>query len=168
MQGWITSFAAPETNFDFDSLGKSSSPDASIVLNKVAPGDYSDSVKKFGAKFCFFCSDPYNPKNSVICITCGAIMCIASEIGAAGCIGARTMEVEKTKFECPVCLKRNNKRSVLPYYLVGSALRRTPKIGWPLLLLAVQLKNLDSLVLKLVSLTMESLYASDEEWVRVL
>lgn len=139
-----------------------------MMLIPVAPaGNYIDAVKKFGAKFCFFCSDPCNSKRSAICIRCGAIMCIASHAGGAGCIGARTMDVEVSSFECPVCIGSSKTETLtLPYYLAGSGLRRTPKIAWPLLLLAVQLKNLDSLVLKLVSLTMESNYVNDKESVR--
>jgi hypothetical protein len=138
------------------------------MLNPVAPvGDYLDALDKFGVKFCFFCSDPCSPNNSAVCIQCGALICISTSIGAAGCIGAHTLEVEKKKFECPVCVgSSKTATTVLPYYLAGSGLRRTPKIAWPLLLIALQLKNLDSLVLKLVSLTMESNYALDKEQVR--
>jgi hypothetical protein len=138
------------------------------MLNPAAPtSNYIEAVNRFGAKFCFFCSDPCDPRNTAICIRCGALMCIASHIGGAGCIGARTMQVELALFECPVCIGSNRTpTSVIPYYLAGSGLRRTPKIVWPLLLLAVKLKNLDSLVLKMVSLTMESNYSSDRECVR--
>lgn len=137
-----------------------------IVLAPV--GNYWDAVKKFKAKFCFFCSDLCNPMNSVICICCGAIMCIASYIGGAGCIGAKTLEEGKlSRFECPACIGTSKTATLtLNYYLCGSGLRRTPKIAWPLLLVAVQLKNLDSLVLKSVALTMESNYVHDQECVR--
>lgn len=94
-------------------------------------------------------------------------MCIASRPGGAGCIAAGTMGVNLSRFECPVCIGSGKTETLtLPYYLAGSALRRTPKIAWPLLLLSVQLKNLDSLILKMVSLTMESNYVNDKEWVR--
>jgi hypothetical protein len=94
-------------------------------------------------------------------------MCIASVSGGSGCIGAQTMDVDRSRFACPVCIgSRQTKTLVLPYYLAGSGLRRTAKIAWPLLLLAVQLKNLDSLVLKLVKVTMESNYVNDKECVR--
>jgi hypothetical protein len=137
------------------------------MLNPVAVGNYFHAMKYFGAKFCFFCSDPCGPQNSVICICCGALMCVASVIGCAGCIGARTLDIDPSKFECPVCIgTAKTANTVLPYYLAGSGLRRTPKIAWPLLLLTIQLKNLDSLVLKMVSLTMESNYIWDEEHVR--
>jgi hypothetical protein len=137
------------------------------MLNPVAPAsNYLDGVNRFGAKFCFFCSDPCDPKHSAICIRCGALMCIAAQAGAAGCIGARTMGVDRSLFECPVCIGTKTNTSVLPYYLAGTGLRRTPKIAWPLLLLAVKLMNLDSLVLKLVSFTMESIYSRDAEFVR--
>jgi hypothetical protein len=94
-------------------------------------------------------------------------MCIATAIGGFGCIGANTLYVDKAIFECPVCIRagKSNTR-VLPYFLAGSGLRRTPKIAWPLLLLTIRLKNLDSLVLKLVSFTMESNYCQDAENVR--
>jgi hypothetical protein len=138
------------------------------MLNLVAPsGNYLEAVKKFGAKFCFFCSDPCNPNCSGVCIRCGAIICIASCPGGAGCIGADTLEVGRSEFECPVCIgSRKTETKVVPYYLAGSGLRRTPKIAWPLLLLNIQLKNLDSLVLKMVSLTMESNYVLDQKHVR--
>jgi len=69
-------------------------------------------------------------------------------------------------FECPVCIGTSRTETIiLPYYLSGSGLRRTPKIAWPLLLLTIQLKNLDSLVLKMVSLTMESNYVLDRKHV---
>jgi hypothetical protein len=138
------------------------------MLNPVAVvGNYFDAIKKFGAKFCFFCSDPCDPQNSMMCICCGALMCVASQIGGAGCIGARTLDVDLPKFECPVCIgSGKTTTTILPYYLAGSGLRRTPKIAWPLLLLTIQLKNLDSLVLKMVSLVMESNYVLDREHVR--
>jgi hypothetical protein len=118
-------------------------------------------------KFCFFCSDPCDPRNSVICIRCGALMCMATHIGAAGCIGAQTLEVIRSRFECPVCIGSGKSDTVVtPYYLTGSGLRRTPKILWPLLLIGIQLRNLDSLVLKLVQLTTESNYRLDQEHVR--
>jgi hypothetical protein len=137
------------------------------MLNPVAPiGNYVDAVKKFGANFCFFCSDPCEPSNSLICIRCGAIICVATHIGASGCIGAGTLEVNESKFECPVCIgSKKTETSILPYYLAGSGLRRTPKIAWPLLLRTIQLKNLESLVLKLVLSTMESNFVLDREYV---
>ena len=102
----------------------------------------------------------------VICICCGAIMCIATHIGAVGCIGARTLEVDPSKFECPICIgSKKTQTSIIPYYLAGSGLRRTPKIAWPLLLHTIQLKNLESLVLKMVSFTLESTYVPDREYV---
>lgn len=143
-------------------------PNKPMMLIPVVPaGNYFDAVQKFKARFCFFCSDPCNSKNSAICIRCGAIICIASRVGGAGCIGANTLEVERSSFECPVCIGSSKTQTLtLPYYLTGSGLRRTPKIAWPLLLLPMQLKNLDSLILKLVSLTMESNYVNDKECVR--
>jgi hypothetical protein len=140
----------------------------SVLLNPVAPTcNYFDAVKKFGAQYCFFCSDPCEPKNSAICIHCGAIICIALDVGAAGCIGAKTVNADRSKFECPVCIgSKKTDTTVIPYYLSGSGLRRTPKIAWPLLLLAVQLKNLDSLVLRLVAFTMQSNYELEKENVR--
>ena len=142
-----------------------SSCNASTPLTStVLTGNYIDAINKFGANYCFFCSDHCDRKNSAICIHCGAIMCIAQHAGAAGCIGAKTMEVDPLKFECPVCIgTKKTETSVLPYYLAGSGLCRTPKIAWPLLLIAVQLKNLDSLVLKSVSATMESSYQFEKE-----
>jgi hypothetical protein len=93
-------------------------------------------------------------------------MCIATRIGAAGCIGADTLQVDRSSFECPVCIGSNRtETAVMPYYLAGSGLRRTPKIAWPLLLIAIQLKNLDSLVLRLVKYTTESNFALDKELV---
>lgn len=139
------------------------------MLNPVLapPNNYIDAVNKFGVKFCFFCSDPCDPKNSVICIHCGALICISTRIGGVGCIGANTLNVEVSRFECPVCVGTSKTVTlVLPYYLAGSGLRRTPKIAWPLLLHTIQLKNLESLVLKMVSLTMESNYILDREQVR--
>lgn len=135
-----------------------------VALTSKYPSSYQKAMVKFGVKFCFFCSDPCEPKNSAVCIICGALICIASQIGGAGCIGANTVpeKLKETKFECPVCIgSSKTETKVLPYYLVGSGLRRTPKIAWPLLLLTIQLKNLDSLVLKMVSLTMESNYTLD-------
>lgn len=140
-----------------------------MLIPVALSGPYVDAVIKFGAKFCFFCSDPCDPRNSAICIICGAIMCIASYSGGAGCIGAHTLEVDLSKFECPACIgSKKTATRVLPYFLAGSGLRRTPKIAWPLLLLNIQLKNLDSLVLKLVSFTMESNYVCNPENVRFL
>lgn len=135
------------------------------MLNPVvSSSNYLEAVKKFGAKFCFFCSDPYESKNLLSCIRCGAIICIASHIGGSGCIGAKTLEIHESAFECPVCIGTGKtKTSILPYYLAGSGLRRTPKIAWPLLLHTVQLKNLESLVLRMVSITMQSNYVLDEE-----
>lgn len=128
--------------------------------------NYIDAINKFGAKFCFFCSDPCDPKSSAICIRCGALICIATCVGGAGCIGANTVRVPMTSFECPVCVGSSRTTTlVLPYYLAGSGLRRTPKIAWPLLLHTIQLKNLDSLVLRMVSLTTESNYILDKEQV---
>jgi hypothetical protein len=138
------------------------------MLNLVAPpGNYFEALKMFGVKFCFFCSDPCDLGNSAVCIRCGAVMCIATRIGGAGCIGFNTLAVDKSMFECPVCVgSPRTTTKVLPYYLTGSGLLRTPKIAWPLLLMAIEHKNLDSLVVKLVSLTMESNYALDKEHVR--
>jgi hypothetical protein len=121
----------------------------------------------FGVKCCFFCSDPCDPNNSAICIRCGALICISTRIGGAGCIGSRTLTVDRSLFECPVCIgSPKTHTSLLPYYLAGSGLRRTPKIPWPVLLVGIQLKNLDSLVLKLLSATAESNYILDREHVR--
>jgi hypothetical protein len=130
------------------------------LLNPVAlTGNYFDAVKKFGANYCFFCSDPCDARNRAICIHCGAIICIAMATGGAGCIGAQTVGSDRSNFECPVCIGTNKtKTKVIPYFLAGSGLRRTPKLAWPMLLLAVQLKNSDSLVLKLVTLTMQGNY----------
>lgn len=164
--GPISSSLAPK---NFSSTGKSFPlVSISVMLNPVAPScNYFEAVAKFGAKFCFFCSDPCDPKSSSICIRCGAKICIASRLGGAGCIGAGTLEVAISEFECPVCIgSRKTETAVIPYYLTGSGLRRTPKIAWPLLLLNIQLKNLDSLVLKMVSLTMESNYVLDQKYVR--
>jgi hypothetical protein len=86
-------------------------------------------------------------------------MCIATRIGGAGCIGANTLEVNLSNFECPACIgSSRTQTAVLPYFLAGSGLRRAPKISWPLLLIGIQLKNLDSLVLDLVQRTMLSNY----------
>jgi hypothetical protein len=129
-----------------------------ILLNPVArTGNYFDAVKMFGAKYCFFCSDPCE-RNCAICTCCGAIICIAVSIGSAGCIGFNTVDKNKPGFECPTCIGVRTETKVIPYYLAGSGLRRTPKITWPLLLITIQLKNLDSLVVKLVTLTMQSNY----------
>lgn len=54
---------------------------------------------------------------------------------------------------------------MIDYYLAGSGIRRTPKIAWPLFLITLQLKNLDSLVLRLLSYTMESNYCMDNDHV---
>ena len=136
-----------------------------MMLNLVAPtGNHIQAMNKYGAKFCFFCSDPCEPKNSAVCIRSGALICISSISGGAGCIGAFTLEVDKSEFECPSCIgSPKTTTKVVPYYLAGCGLRRTPKIAWPLLLLNIQLKNLDSLVLKLVSFTMESNYVCDPD-----
>lgn len=138
----------------------------------LAPlGNYFEAMKRFGVKFCFFCSDPCDPcdpRSSAMCIRCGALICISLQTGAAGCIGAQTLEGDRSRFECPVCIgSGRTETAVLPYYLAGSGLRRTPKIPWPLLLIGIQLKNLDSLVLKLVGLTTASNYVLDEEHVRL-
>jgi hypothetical protein len=131
------------------------------------PNNYIDALNQFGAKYCHFCSDPCDPQSSAICIRCGSLICISLRMGAAGCIGAQTLEVDQSRFECPVCIGTSKTDTVvLPYYLVGSGLRRTPKISWPLLLVGIQLKNLQSLVLKLVQFTMESNYVLDQEHVR--
>jgi hypothetical protein len=139
------------------------------MLNPIAPpGNYHDAIKKFGARFCFFCSDPCNPENSAICKVCGALICIASHCGGAGCIGVGTIENGRSNIVCPVCIgSSKTDATVTPYYLQGSGLRRTPKISWPLLLLNIQLKKLDSLILKFISLTMESNYICDSKNVRV-
>jgi hypothetical protein len=123
-------------------------------------------MQRFGVKFCFFCSDPCDPSSSAICICCGALICIATRIGGAGCIGAQTLQVDRARFECPVCIGSSKTDTrVLPYYLAGSGLRRTPKIPWPLLLIELQLKNLHSLVLDLLTATTESNYLFDREHV---
>jgi hypothetical protein len=84
--------------------------------------------------------------------------------GGAGCIAAQTVGSDRSNFECPVCIGTNKtKTKVIPYFLAGSGVRRTPKLAWPLLLLAVRLKNLDSLVLKLITLTMQSNYELEKE-----
>ena len=121
----------------------------------------------FGAKFCLFCTDLCDPNNSVICICCGALICISTCIGGAECIGLRTLTVDRSLFECPVCIgSSTTDTSLLPYYLARSGLWRTLKIQWPILLVAIQLKNLDSLVLKLLLATAESNYILDREHVR--
>jgi len=123
-------------------------------------------LNKYRAKFCFFCSDPCESKNSAICTICGALICIASHSGGAGCIGVHTIEIGKS-FVCPVCIGSNKTdTTVTPYYLAGSGLRRIPKIAWPLLLLNIQQRNSESLIHKLVSLTMENNYICDPENVR--
>ncbi|KAF8219881.1 hypothetical protein L208DRAFT_1382843 [Tricholoma matsutake] len=84
--------------------------------------------------------------------------------GRAGCIGAQTLGSDQSNFECPVCIgMKKTETKVIPYFLAGTGLHRTPKLAWPLLLLAVQLKNLDSLVLELVTLTMQSNYELEKE-----
>jgi hypothetical protein len=138
------------------------------MLNLVAPtGNYFEALQKFGVNFCFFCSDPCNTRNSAVCIHCGAVMCIATHAGGAGCIGLNTLAVEKSEFESPVCVRSTRTATkVPPYFLAGSGLCQTPKIAWPLLLITIELKNLDSLVLKLVFFTMESNYVGDRDHVR--
>ena len=75
--------------------------------------------------------------------------------------------MDRSLFECPVCIgSPKSQTSILPYYLAGSGLRRRPKIPWPVLLIGIQLKNLDSLVLKTLSATAESNYILDREHVR--
>ncbi|KAF8221747.1 hypothetical protein L208DRAFT_1382120 [Tricholoma matsutake] len=84
--------------------------------------------------------------------------------GRAGCIGAQTLGSDQSNFECPVCIgTKKTETKVIPYFLAGTGLRWMPKLAWPLLLLAVQLKNLDSLVLELVTLTMQSNYELEKE-----
>ena len=100
-----------------------------------------------------------------MCIHCGAIICIATYVGGAGCIGAQTLNpADRSNFECPVCVgSKKTQTNVLPYYLSGSGLRRTPKIPWPLLLIAVRLKNLDSVILNLVVFTTQSNYVLEKD-----
>jgi hypothetical protein len=94
---------------------------------------------------------------------CGAIICVALHIGGAGCIGAQTVNNDPSNFECPVCISTPQMMTrVLPYYLAGSGLRRTPKLAWPLFLLTLQLKNLD-LLLRMVTFKMESNYKLENE-----
>ena len=102
-----------------------------------------------------------------ICIHCGALICVATRIGGSGCIGAATVNFDRSKFKCPVCIGTSRTTTtVLPYYhLAGIGLRRTAKIAWPLLLITLHLKNLESLVLKLVQYTMESNFCLDTEHV---
>lgn len=91
-------------------------------------------------------------------------MCIAAFPGGAGCIGANTLQAPKSTFECPECIgTKKTSTTVTPYFLSGSCLERKPKIAWPLLMFTIQLKNLDSLVVKLISLTMESNFYLDKE-----
>ena len=138
----------------------------SVNLLVVPTQSYMDALVKYKAHFCFFCSDPCD--HPAICVLCGALICIATNIGGAGCIGAETFRGDPSKFECPVCVgTKASSSSLIPYYVAGSGLRRIPKIAWPLLLFTITLKNLDSLVLKLVTMTMMSNYTLDKEYVSV-
>jgi hypothetical protein len=144
-----------------------SSRRAFILLTLIAPTDYFDAVKKFGAHYCFFCTDHCGSSHA-ICIHCGTIVCIATHRGSAGCIGHQTATADLSKFECNYCIRsKKTTTTVIPYYLAGSGNRRTPKIVWPLLLFAIRLKNLDSLVLRQVTLTAESNYRLEKENVRL-
>ena len=137
--------------------------DAKTVL---ALPEYIDTLNKFKAYFCYFCSDYADPKDLAICIHCGSLICVATRIGGSGCIGAGTINVDRSKFECPICIgTTRTTTTVIPYYLAGSGLCRTAKIPWPLLLITIPLKNLESLVLKLVQYTMESNYCLATEHV---
>lgn len=127
---------------------------------------YHNAITKFEANCCFYCSDPLED-NGAICIHCGSIMCIGSEPGGFGCILANTLADEEN-FECPNCITMKSVGSrIIPYYIAGSGLRRTPKMNWPALIITLKLEEIDSPAIGMLDLIISSSYRSQLENVRV-
>ncbi|KAK2459411.1 hypothetical protein APHAL10511_008576, partial [Amanita phalloides] len=124
---------------------------------------YLEWIRAVGTVHCHFCSDPVDHDNWVMCVDCGAIICIGSTQGGAGCIGVGTLPPQlRSRFLCPRCLGIGRK-GVVEYWLAGNGQRRFPKIAWPLALTTVQLHNLDSLVRSTVRITLQAHYKCDSK-----
>lgn len=139
-----------------------------IFTDLALANSYNSAVQKFEANCCFFCSDPVDGKEAT-CTLCGSIVCVGSVAGGAGCISADSLTpLFRSRFECPTCIlvRKKVETKVIPYIIAGGALRRTPKMNWPLLLIGLELSQINSLAIRILELRINSSYTCNKKNVR--